>query len=140
MNVVSDKVEALVVLEYSADCKDHGPLASFHEGYAVLKEEVEETKEELRDIKHNLYGFWRYIREDNFEYALKMADEIEKKAIRAACEAIQVASVCKRILDLQNDVTPKQKKFCEYYLQSGNAADAARKALYADKEDDNGQN
>lgn len=28
-------------------------------------------------------------------------------------------------------LTPKQKKFCEYYIQSGNAADAARKAGYS---------
>ena len=30
-------------------------------------------------------------------------------------------------------MTPKQKKFCEYYLQSGNATDAARKAGYSEK-------
>lgn len=30
-------------------------------------------------------------------------------------------------------LTPKQKKFCEYYIQSGNAADAARKAGYSEK-------
>lgn len=30
-------------------------------------------------------------------------------------------------------MTPKQKKFCEYYLQSGNATDAARKAGYSGK-------
>ncbi len=30
-------------------------------------------------------------------------------------------------------MTPKQKKFCEYYLQSGNAAEAARKAGYSPK-------
>lgn len=30
-------------------------------------------------------------------------------------------------------MTPKQKKFCEYYIQSGNAADAARKAGYSEK-------
>lgn len=28
-------------------------------------------------------------------------------------------------------LTPKQKKFCEYYVQSGNATDAARKAGYS---------
>ena len=28
-------------------------------------------------------------------------------------------------------MTPKQKKFCEYYIQSGNATDAARKAGYS---------
>jgi phage terminase small subunit len=30
-------------------------------------------------------------------------------------------------------VTPRQKKFCEYYIQSGNATDAARKAGYSEK-------
>lgn len=30
-------------------------------------------------------------------------------------------------------MTPKQKKFCEYYIQSGNATDAARKAGYSAK-------
>ena len=30
-------------------------------------------------------------------------------------------------------MTPKQKKFCEYYIQSGNATDAARKAGYSSK-------
>lgn len=29
------------------------------------------------------------------------------------------------------NLTPKQKKFCEYYIQSGNATDAARKAGYS---------
>lgn len=30
-------------------------------------------------------------------------------------------------------LTPKQKDFCEYYLQTGNAAEAARKAGYSEK-------
>lgn len=30
-------------------------------------------------------------------------------------------------------MTPRQKKFCEYYIQSGNATDAARKAGYSKK-------
>lgn len=30
-------------------------------------------------------------------------------------------------------MTPKQKKFCEYFLQCGNAAEAARKAGYSGK-------
>ncbi len=30
-------------------------------------------------------------------------------------------------------LTPKQKKFCEYYIQSGNASEAARKAGYKEK-------
>lgn len=30
-------------------------------------------------------------------------------------------------------LTQKQKKFCEYYIQSGNATDSARKAGYSEK-------
>lgn len=105
MNVVSDKVEALVRMEYEADCKDHGPLASLHEGYAVLKEEVEEAREELKEIKFKLYGFWRYVREDSPAYAQETAKKMEKNAILAACEAIQVAAVCKRIMDLKMEET-----------------------------------
>lgn len=30
-------------------------------------------------------------------------------------------------------MTERQKRFCEYYIQSGNATDAARKAGYSDK-------
>lgn len=30
-------------------------------------------------------------------------------------------------------MTPKQKKFCEYYIQSANATDAAKKAGYSEK-------
>ena len=30
-------------------------------------------------------------------------------------------------------LTPKQKDFCEYYLQTGNAAEAARLAGYSEK-------
>ena len=33
-------------------------------------------------------------------------------------------------------MTPKQKKFCEYFLQCGNAAEAARKAGYSGKKAD----
>lgn len=32
---------------------------------------------------------------------------------------------------MTSKLTPKQKKFCEYYIQSGNATDAARKAGYS---------
>lgn len=34
---------------------------------------------------------------------------------------------------MTSKLTPKQKKFCEYYIQSGNATDAARKAGYSEK-------
>lgn len=34
---------------------------------------------------------------------------------------------------MMNKLTPKQKKFCEYYIQTCNAAEAARLAGYSEK-------
>ena len=105
MNVVSDKVEALVQLEYEADCKDHGPLASLHEGYAVLLEEVEELDEACQGTKTFLQKMWRSLRIDNKEIGIKWAESTKIYAMCAACEAIQVAAVCQRIIDI--DTTDK---------------------------------
>lgn len=101
MNVVSDKVAALVQLEYEADCKDHGPLASLHEGYAVLKEETEELEESCNESKDCLTSMWQYLRMNDENAAKNMALRSVVHAAHAACEAIQVAAVCKRILDLE---------------------------------------
>lgn len=105
MNVVSDKVEALVQLEYEADCKDHGPLASLHEGYAVLLEEVEELDEACEDTKTFANGMWRALRIDSEEKAISWAKYARIHAMNAACEAIQVAAVCQRIMDLKMEET-----------------------------------
>lgn len=101
MNVVSDKVEALVQLEYEADCKDHGPLASLHEGYAVLLEEMQETDDSLGWIKWYLDNIWNGIKQNDAMGAVNDARLCKIWAEQCACEAIQVAAVCKRIADLE---------------------------------------
>lgn len=100
MNVVSEEVKILVQKEYEAAKADHGPLASMHEGYAVLLEEMEETGEAFNKAKGTLECLWDEVKRDNLDDSKLMAAVIVAGAIETACEAIQVAAVAKRILDL----------------------------------------
>lgn len=93
----------LVDKEYEVANKNYGPLNSTHEGYAVLMEEVEEVEEELKNIKERMKSIWYNIRLDNTSRAKTMASLAMAHAINTACESIQVAAVCQRILNLRED-------------------------------------
>lgn len=99
MNVVEEYVKFLVNKEYDAVNETHKPIASMHEGYAVLLEEVEETQEVCDQLKEYLEFLWREVRGDQPEYAKYNVNAILGIAVETACEAIQVAAVCKRITD-----------------------------------------
>jgi hypothetical protein len=74
------------------------PFNSTHEGYAVLKEEVEESEEELERIKSKLNIVWGAVRRDEFPsesiHLLKLHAEL------LACEAIQVAAMAQKFINL----------------------------------------
>ena len=67
---------------------------SFHEGYAVLKEEVEELQEGIDYLTHKLNAYWKDIRNNAVKH-----DDIEymKKAIiNIIQESIQIGSILER--------------------------------------------
>lgn len=100
MNVVNADVMELVNKEYAAAVKDHGPLASMHEGYAVLMEEVEEARDAMDRVKSITGWLWGSVKENQIEDIKIYPAMIYENAVDMACEAIQVAAVCKRILDI----------------------------------------
>lgn len=76
---------------------------SDHEGYAVLKEEVEEAETDLMDIKDILSVLWRYIKR-NVEVPKKQQVELVKMcAIELAVEAIQVAAMAQKFMDSRKE-------------------------------------
>lgn len=99
MNIVRGEVRALVAKEYGVAKRDHGPLASMHEGYAVLLEEVEEMEESMESVRNHMKCLWMNVRYDNNSTTEAAARNAMESAIHTACEAIQVAAVCKRIMD-----------------------------------------
>lgn len=101
MNLVTVQMEELAKIEYEAAKTDHGPLASMHEGWAVALEEIQETEEALNHAKQYLDEAWESIRADDPRGAEEAMDVSKFFAMRCACEAIQVAAVARRFLELQ---------------------------------------
>lgn len=70
---------------------------SEHEGYAILKEEVEEASEALESLQDKLETLWQNVR---LNWNIKKdIHEVENAAFSLASEAIQCAAVCRKYLD-----------------------------------------
>lgn len=104
MNIVYGKIKDLVSEEYLSAKTNHGDLASLHEGYAVLLEEFEETAEELDRIGKSVEFLWSAVRHNSKVYLSDSAKTIRDHAIKCAAEAIQVAAVAERIVDIAGDL------------------------------------
>lgn len=98
MNHCEDKLPALVTEELVAANLVNPPFHSTHEGYAVLKEEIEEAKEALDEITVCLDMLWEHVKKDS-PTAYAYAQRIEKYAMRLAAEAIQVAAMAQKFQD-----------------------------------------
>lgn len=103
MDAVKQDVEKLVQKELESANKKFPMFHSDHEGYAVLKEEVEEAETDLMNIKDVLSVLWRYIKR-NVEVPKKRQAELVKMcAIELAVEAIQVAAMAQKFIDSKQE-------------------------------------
>lgn len=91
-------VEGLVDAELRRANSIHEPkFNSYHEAYAVILEEHEETKEDLESMKYFIHEIWFHIRCDRPQEEIdELLSDMEKKAIHLAAEAIQVAAMAKK--------------------------------------------
>ena len=70
---------------------------SDHESYAVLLEEAEEANTEISSLHLQLQRFWELTKandDDLSKYSRLL--ELERRAVLAACELIQVAAMAKK--------------------------------------------
>lgn len=96
----SDAINKAVLYELQNIVKKYGPTyASEHEGYAVLKEEIEEATECLDGINKNLAYIWALIKNNHIKKGWEALEETKQYAIALAEEATQVAAVCERFLE-----------------------------------------
>jgi len=70
---------------------------STHEGYAIIKEEVEEAADEMESIDSWLEQGWRYIKAN--QNAIDEIVAMKQHAINLAAESIQVAAMCQKFID-----------------------------------------
>jgi len=93
-------VETLVWEELQRASKIHPPFIDMHHGYAVIKEEIEECEEALIMIKSHANCLWSRVRTDNLMAFKFESILVEKHAIELALEAIQVAAVAKKLINI----------------------------------------
>ena len=99
MNAVENDIRALVDKALAAANKRFPQFHSQHEAYALIKQEVEGLKE-YTDLKNNrMIYLWAKMRFNNSDEEL--VSRIYDDAINAACEAIQVAAMCKKFLEME---------------------------------------
>lgn len=91
-------LENAVSSELSAAIRDHGEFNSYHEAYAVLREENEEVAEAFtvftnrkKDVMQDL---WKEIRRDDTAEMKGALITLRNAAIDIAKECVQVAAVC----------------------------------------------
>ena len=100
MNAIENQVRDLVKIELAAANERFPQFHSQHEGYAVIREEVEETREQLEVVERYLSYLWDRAKQDH--HAREQAEYIKMFAINAACEAIQVAAMAQKFLEMEN--------------------------------------
>ena len=101
MNVVENDVRALVDKELAAANERFPQFHSQHEGYAVIREEIEETREQLDAVDRHLNYLWDRVKCDCA--AREQVEYMKRFAINAACEAIQVAAMAQKFLEMEKD-------------------------------------
>ena len=100
-------INQAVCYELQAITKKYGAhYASPHEGYAVLKEEVEEAAESLELLKDKLSAIWQNVKMNwNDSTVIYQASQ---SAIALAEEAVQCAAVCERYIATVDDLLGKK--------------------------------
>ena len=99
MNAIENQVRELVAVELAAANERFPQFHSAHEGYAVIQEEVDELKEDMDRINCRIASLRARVRFNNS--CEELLSRIYDDAINAACEAIQVAAMCKKFLEME---------------------------------------
>ena len=98
-------VEQLIQAEYETACEDWGEkYNSLHEAYAILKEEIEEVIEEIKNIEINIHNVWRAIKENAIVIAKDECLHMRYSTIMSIKELAQVGAVLQKIQNTIGEV------------------------------------
>jgi hypothetical protein len=99
MRIIRADVENLVVKELELANSKFPPFNSTHEGYAVIREEWKEHGREAQEMSEILQCLEDAVFTN--DTAAKYINSLEMVAVNAACEAIQVAAMCRKFRALE---------------------------------------
>lgn len=119
MDAVREDIKQLVTKELAAANAKFPQFRSLHEGAAVLLEEIEELREEVREINGRYETLWNCVRGDEYGSG-DAAETIKFHAIRAAVEAVQVAAMAEKFLyALEHDGEAEERPRGEWSVAIG---------------------
>lgn len=94
------KARNLMFAELELANKQNGHyFHSPHEGYGVIVEEHTEAWDETIDVNGSVDRLLRAIRDNDRNGLIEQTKEIERHALLAACEYIQVAAMARKLRD-----------------------------------------
>lgn len=102
MNAVENQVRELVSVELAAANEKFPQFHSPHEGWAVMLEECKELEDEYNTISDEMDEMFSSIRM-NDKCDVECSRVILRHAVFAACEAIQVAAMAQKYLDMEEE-------------------------------------
>ena len=102
MRALMNNVIFLARKEKNRADRQYGPIRSDHEGYGVLAEEIQELQDEVSIFteKYAMECILRAIRDGDHAEMEAGLQVLGQKALHAAAEAIQIAAVCERYMEL----------------------------------------
>ena len=96
MNAVNDEVLRLIDKELTYANTKFPLFSTPHEGYGVIKEEFEETFDEIVNMHGQVALIWDGTKKNNYHVISTGVSNLYTHAVNAAIEAIQVAAMCKK--------------------------------------------
>lgn len=91
MNELKEKIMEAAIQELNRANERFPLFISKHEGYAVIKEKMEETSEALETLQDYIGTIWEHVRGKQ-DRSIGI-DTITKQAINTACAATQTAAM-----------------------------------------------
>jgi hypothetical protein len=101
IRIIRTDVEGLVDEELELANGKFPPFHTAHEGYAIIREEWKEHRREAVDMNELIQCLENAVFGD--EAVDKYINSLEMTAINAACEAIQVAAMCRKFKALEDN-------------------------------------
>lgn len=102
MNAIENNIDDLVFKELNSANRQFPLFQSPHEGYGVIKEEIEEVMDDLNVLLEVFANAWSGIKKN--EPVFPQIQAVRELAKQIAIEAIQVAAMCdKYSMSLEGD-------------------------------------
>ena len=90
------KIQELADEELKEANEKYPLFHSYHEAYAVILEEFEETEENVKTMGYCIQAMWGCVKRD--KSIKKCVENLKNFALNTAAEAIQVAAMCDKFL------------------------------------------